>query len=360
MTSNLKTTSKGPKSRKKLLLIIAAVAAVLVLLAGGVGLWAAGEIGGWGGAGKQVTVTVAEGSSTGQIAQALKDKGVISSPTVFKIYSRLQGHDGSYQFGDHQVKKNAPYADIVKVLQQTTQDADTVSVTIPEGYNLAQIARRLQKAGICDENAFIEAINTADFGLKFQQHVADDPLKILKMEGYAFPDTYQFKKDADPTEVARVFLTHFDSQITDEMYARMDELGMSLDETIALASMIQSESFSNDDMLMVSSVFHNRLNNPDILSQLQSDVTILFLQFYDDFGITYSEQQSEAYNTYSAVGIPVGAICNPGQAAIHAALYPAESEYFYFVTDGNNNYYYAKTYEEHEKNVAEASKTWKK
>ena len=152
-------------------------------------------------------------------------------------------------------------------------------------------------------------------------------------------------------------LEQFYATITDDMYARMEELGLTLDETVVLASIIQKESFTDEDMLLVSSVFHNRLNSRD-LQRLESDATITFLRTYDEYGVQYIEEQADAYNTYDVVGLPVGPINCPGEAAITAALYPAQSDYYYFVTDGYNNYLYAKTYDEHLANVAEAKKSW--
>ena len=194
-------------------------------------------------------------------------------------------------------------------------------------YSLPQIAAALEEAGVCDGDAFLQALQTGRFEGSFEAEVSDSPLKILKMEGYCFPDTYQFEKGSDPAAVAQTMLAHFDSQITAEMRARMDELGMSLEETVTLASIIQKESFTNEDMKQVSGVFHNRMAAGSSLPMLQSDVTIVFLRAYDAYGIPYTEEQSEAYNTYTVTGLPIGPVACPGKAALEAALWPASHDY---------------------------------
>ncbi|MBO1679450.1 endolytic transglycosylase MltG [Bittarella massiliensis (ex Durand et al. 2017)] len=344
--------------KKKALLIVGIALAALLLIAGGLGLYAASEIGGWGGDDSQlVTVTVEKGASTAAIASALKEEGVIGSKALFRLYSKLNGGDGTYQFGNHKLPKKAAYKDVIATLQQTAVNENVATVTIPEGYSLPQIATALEEAGVCGGDAFLDALQTGRFEGSFEAEVSDSPLKILKMEGYCFPDTYQFEKGSDPAAVAQTMLAHFDSQITPEMRARMDELGMSLEETVTLASIIQKESFTNEDMKQVSGVFHNRMAAGSSLPMLQSDVTIVFLRAYDAYGLPYTEEQSEAYNTYTVTGLPIGPVACPGKAALEAALWPASHDYYYFVTDADNNYLYAKTFPEHEKNVAQADAT---
>ena len=134
--------------KKKTLLIVAIVLAALLLIAGGLGLYAASEIGGWGGDdGQLVTVTVEKGASTAAIASALKEEGVIGSKTLFRLYSKLNGGDGTYQFGNHELPKKAAYKDVIAALQQTAINENVATVTIPEGYSLPQIAAALEKEG---------------------------------------------------------------------------------------------------------------------------------------------------------------------------------------------------------------------
>ncbi|MBR5872694.1 MAG: endolytic transglycosylase MltG, partial [Oscillospiraceae bacterium] len=180
-------------------------------------------------------------------------------------------------------------------------------------------------------------------------------------EGYLFPDTYEFYTNSSPRSVIAKFIDNFNNKITAEYYERMQELGMTLDELITLASIIQSEAAYMDDMEKVSSAFHNRLAPGSGLPYLQSDVTYFYYTeniepFVDDEEL--SDKYLSAYYTYPnyKAGLPVGPICNPGLNAIKAALYPANTNYYYFVTDFDGNFYYAATLSEHETNIIKAGR----
>ena len=176
------------------------------------------------------------------------------------------------------------------------------------------------------------------------------------MEGYCFPDTYTFNEESDPADVCRKIYMNFNLKITEEDYARIEELGSTLDEIITLASMIQAEAASPDVMADVSSVFWNRLKYPDQFGggKLQSDPTTRYVQRVIKQNIELENQQIyDAYDTYVCTGLPAGAICNPGMDAIHAALYPSETNYFYFYANIDTGVtYFAETLEEHEANIA--------
>lgn len=228
-------------------------------------------------------------------------------------------------------------------------DDITVRVTFPEGYTLIQIAQRLEENGVCSADDFMALATDYDYlcsleyrvleGVKSAENVA------YYLEGYIFPDTYDFYKGESAEKALSRFLRNAESKITDEYIARAYELGYSIHEIIALASIIQEEAGDPAEMYKVSSVFHNRLDNPSgpTVGMLQSDVTI----FYVNDNITdspYLEGDTSAfapvYNTYKCKGLPAGPICNPGIEAIRAALYPAETDYFFFFTDKEGQYYY--------------------
>ena len=195
------------------------------------------------------------------------------------------------------------------------------------------------------------------------------------LEGYLFPDTYEFyvvdylkqNKNYDTStwakKAADKMMDNFEDQITKKMKARMKELGMSLDETIILASLIQREGKTEEDMAMISSVFHNRLDDPENFPQLQSDTTDTYIEQTIKPKITSSNKAQmqkieDAYDTYKCVGLPVGAVCNPGLDAIHAALYPDDTNYFYFLAARDGTFYWAETLEQHEQNIIDADLRW--
>lgn len=239
--------------------------------------------------------------------------------------------------------------------KETTAVSNTVKVTFPEGYTAKQIAEKLEENGVCSAKAFMSLLQgnyykSLEYG--FITAVENEENKAFVLEGYIFPDTYEFYKNESPELALSRFLKNTDAKLTEELYFRADELGYTMDEIITLASIIQEEAGDPKDMSLVSSVLHNRLKSPDY-GKLQCDVTINYVNLCITDSPYLSGDTSrfpELYNTYKCSGLPAGPICNPGIDAIKAALYPAESNYFFFVTDKDWNYYYAETYAEHKKN----------
>lgn len=230
----------------------------------------------------------------------------------------------------------------------TTTESNTVRVTFPEGFSLAQIAERLEENGVCSAKEFIDAANDPSLyeTYSFLTEISDTEHRAFAAEGYIFPNTYDFYKNEAPEKALWRFLRNTEKQITEEMKARAQELGYTVDEILTVASIIQKEAGIQKEMATVSSVIYNRLN--DSYNRLGCDVTIHYLNKYV---IPYidgdTERYNEYYNTYKCYGLPKGPICNPGLDAIHAALYPEDTPYYFFVTDKDNNFYYSKTYEEH-------------
>lgn len=240
---------------------------------------------------------------------------------------------------------------------QTTQTTEsrTVRLTFPEGYALVQIAEKLEENGVCSAEDFIAAANDPALYTEysFLRDVADTQHRVFAAEGYIFPDTYDFYRGESAEAALGRFLRNAEKKITEDMISRADELGYTIDEILTIASIIQKEAGIPDEMGKVSSVLHNRLN--DTYNFLSCDVTIHYLNKYV---IPYidgdTQRYNEFYNTYKCRGLPKGPICNPGIDAINAALYPEDTPYFFFVTDEDMNYYYAKTYDEHLENCKKA------
>lgn len=238
--------------------------------------------------------------------------------------------------------------------EPTTTESPTVTVTFPEGFTCVQIAERLEENGVCSAEDFMKEVNNID---AYKEKFAflgdiDTKDKAFVLEGYVFPDTYEFYKGESASAALSRFLRNTDAKLTDEYKEKAKELGYSVDDVIILASIIQKEAGLKEEMEKVSSVFQNRLKSPDF-PKLQSDVTIHYVNDYVYSSPYLDEDTSkygELYNTYKCNDLPVGAICNPGIEAIRSVLYPAESGYLFFVTDSDNNYYYATTYAEHLEN----------
>ncbi len=241
---------------------------------------------------------------------------------------------------------------------------NTVTVTFPEGYTIVQIAQKLEQSKVCSAQAFLEACKKPAAGIELDN--ADD--RVFLLEGYIFPDTYEFYLESDARSVVDKFIENYNSKITDEMKQRAKTLGYTMDQMMALASVIQKECDADiDECANVSSVFHNRLKDPASFPKLESDVTTFYVSQnlkdvigYQD-GVALENQNDEVkkymelYSTYYREGLPVGPICNPGLKAINAALHPADTNYVFFLTDkSGEHFYYASTIAEHNANGVKA------
>ena len=365
---------KATHSRKKggIGKILLALVLLLILAVGGAFLLARQEIDGRTG-GKTVTVTIQQGSGVATIAKELKKAGVIRFPQLFRWYVGKQGAAAKLQYGAFELTVGEPYPDLIGALSAYAK-AESVRLTFPEGTTALAMAQKMEEAGLCTAEEFLEEANTGDFSAyKFWQDVPEDkdaPDRFLKCEGYLFPDTYEFRKDDTVHNYVATFYAHFDKQITDAMYQKMDEQGMTLPELITLASFVQEEA-GNDQDANVAQVFRNRLSEGSPYPKLQSNASSYVQSDADNnylwnwvapyYGGWEKIPQNivDAYDTYTHAGLPAGPISNPGLAAIKAALDPqcdAEvQDCYFFVTDRTGRYYYAKTYAEHTVNCETAA-----
>ena len=353
--------------------ILLAVVLLLVLAAGAAALFARSEIHGSGKPGTEVTVSIRQGSGVAAIAQELKDAGVIRSAYLFRWYVGHKGAAAKLQYGDFALTTGSAYDDIISALS-TYAKAETVRITIPEGTTAIAIARKMEEAGLCSAEDFLKEANEGDFSAyTFWQYVPEDkdaPDRFMKCEGYLFPETYEFLKDDTVHNYVATFYAQFDAQITDAMYAKLKEQGMTLNELVTLASFVQEEAGNSQDS-NVAQVFRNRLAEGSPYPKLQSN-TSSYVQSDEDNNYLWNwvapyyggwedipENIRNAYDTYTCEGLPAGPISNPGLAAIQAALAPQCDEEvrdcYFFVTDLSGHYYYAKTYAEHQANCQKAA-----
>ena len=364
------------KKKGSALKILLAVLLLLALTAGAAGVFAYNEINGNGGKpGAEVTVSIPQGSGVAAIAKELKEAGVIRSAYLFRWYVGQKGAASKLQYGDFTLQKSACSYDAIIAVLSTYAKAETVRVTIPEGTTGIAIDQKMEAAGLCSAEDFLKEANEGDFSeYTFWQYVPDDadaPDRFMKCEGYLFPETYEFLKDDTVHNYVATFYAQFDAQITDAMYAKLKEQGMTLNELVTLASFVQEEAGNSQDS-NVAQVFRNRLaeGSPyprlqsNTSSHIQSDADNNYLwnwvaPYYGGWD-SIPENILEAYDTYACTGLSAGPISNPGIAAIRAALDPqpddeAKDAYF-FVTDLAGHYYYARTYADHQKNCDEAAK----
>lgn len=233
----------------------------------------------------------------------------------------------------------------------------TVRVTFPEGFTVYQMGQRLEESGVCSAEDFYQAANTPVEGIEPD----DRGERVFLLEGYLFPDTYDFYKNESPQSVIGKFISNYQSKVTPEIQAEAQSLGYTMDEMLTLASIIQKECDKEvDECRNVSSVFHNRLSNSKE-SYLGSDVTYFYLKNMADYLGGADSEHFDAllleYYTYRNYrkGLPAGPICNPGIKAIKAAVEPNDTKYQFFLTDQHGEkFFFAETYEQHLKNAKEA------
>ena len=258
--------------------------------------------------------------------------------------------------GNNDASTMPPLTDSAQTTSEATTEELTVTVTFPEGWTVKEIAEKLEENGVCTAKAFIDIVNNTAYLKTLSYTFFADIEEVAKrpfiLEGYIFPDTYEFYKDEGAEAALTRFLDNTEQKLSAEYRSRAAETGYTMDEIITIASIIQEEASEHQHMPGVSSVLHNRLEDEDY-GMLQCDVTIHYINdcVKDSPYISADvDKVTEYYDTYECYGLPTGPICNPGIHAIEAALNPPETDYFYFVTDEDWNYYYAETYEEHQVN----------
>ena len=217
---------------------------LLLLIAVGV-ITVTGEINGGKKTGETVTVSIAQGSGTSAIAQELKDAGLIGNTTLFKLYSRTHGGDGRYQYGDFTLEKGSSYQELIDALCSTVSYRETVTLTLPEGWNSFQMAKAAEAAGLCTEAEYLEAANALDYDFDWMKDISTDPDKLTVLEGFLYPETYSFYTDATARDIVTTQLREFEKKVlTEENKTALKDSGFTLEEWVIFASIVQKESAS--------------------------------------------------------------------------------------------------------------------
>lgn len=297
-----------------------------------------------------IELEIPQGSSTADIAEILEKNGAIEHPFIFRLYSKITGEDGKYQYGLYTVESNAGYSGLIHKLQTIGARAEEMQFTIPEGSNIGDIMDILSKKDkngkqFCTKDEFRKAMNSGSFKQSFISDIPSQSVYYL-LEGYLYADTYKFAYVEDDGEsnarraIDKMLDTCKERIFTDENIAKAEKMGYSMHEILTMASIVQLEaSSSEENMPKVAQVFFNRLDKNSDFSpkRLESNATD-----------RYSKKYSKIYDTYNIEGLPPGPIASPSAAAVKAVLNPDKSvTEFYFVTDKNGKFYYSATYQEH-------------
>lgn len=300
----------------------------------------------------ELTVSIEKGSRLDVISKKLKEAGIIKYRWAFNLFAKITGNASSFQYGTYELNTDMDYLEIVSSLQKTATFQETVRVTIPEGKELREIIDILAEANVCSADELWDAVKTHTYDYDF---LKDLPDRENRLEGYLFPDTYEFFTETDADTVIKKFLNNFDAKWTDEFTARAKELDLTIDQVVTLASIIEREAVGESDRDVVSSVFHNRLNSKS-MTLLQSCATVQYVLKERKAVLTYDDIKIDSpYNTYIYPGLPVGPIASPGLASIKAALYPASTDYYYFVVSASGEHIFSRTLAEHEAAIKKAN-----
>lgn len=290
--------------------------------------------------------------SVDSIAERLHEAGLIRSPGYFRFRVRFTGAGSDIVAGRYRLDTAMSTNQIIHVI--TSEDAalaQEVSVTFTEGWRTEQFAEKLLDAELITSTTdFLDATRDPKWNDEFA-FLHSRPSGVA-LEGYLFPDTYNFRADATPDEIIETLLATFQERVSQDMVAEADALGMTLHQVITIASIVEREAVVGDERARIASVYYNRMA---LGMPLQADPTVQYeLGTASEWwpSLTGSDlQQNGRYNTYLNPNLPPGPICNPSLASIEAALNPEQTDFLYFVATGDGTHAFAVTAEEHERNV---------
>ncbi|MBE6562708.1 MAG: endolytic transglycosylase MltG [Ruminococcaceae bacterium] len=307
-----------------------------------------------------IEVTIPENATTDDIAEILYQNGVIKYKGIFSLYGSIKEIEENYVAGDYSVSPMMNYKSLFYEFKPK-RVSGTSWITIPEGYTVDEIIDLMLSYEIGGtKEDYAKVINEGEFDYWFVEELdangwSED--RFYRLEGYLFPDTYEFYNASDAYTVINKMLKRFSEVYTEAYKARADEIGFTTDQVVTLASMIEKEAGFSSDFRNVSSVFHNRLNNAGTYPRLESDATVVYAIHHltgerptDVTGETIS--YVSPYNTYQNNGLPPGAIANPGMNALKYALYPADTNYYFFVSSKSGTTLFATNVAGHEANKA--------
>ena len=317
-----------------------------------------------------VTVTITPEDSYDDVVDMLKDNGLIEYKSLFKLFSAITGgKDKIASSGTFTLNSDMDYRALISGISANSASRAVVDVTIPEGYTVAQIFQLLEEKGVATVEDLNETAATHDYAFSFLQDIPlGDPERL---EGYLFPDTYDFYVNDDPDRVLEKLLSNFNRKFSDDASAQLETLNTALAERwtakgydesyieahrmtiydlVTVASMIEKETASAKESSTIASVIYNRLCDPANYPYLNIDATIVYALGGIDGALTYEDTQIDSpYNTYNRTGLPAGPISNPGLSSISAALNPADTSYYYYALDDSTGlHHFSESYDEHQ------------
>ncbi len=315
---------------------------------------------------KEVEVVIPEYATTDEISEILGEAGAINYPWLFRFYCDLKGVDANeyydFQSGKYTIGTNLNYDTLLLSFIKSVT-LTTVRITFPEGSTVDEFIDLFEKNGCSSREELVECMKTYDFGAEYEfLKDIDMTNRYYLLEGYLYPDTYDFYTGRTPQYYLCRLLDQFEKVFRQSgFFKAAEESEYTLDQIITIASIIEKEAYLMNDFDVVSSVIHNRLKKPADYPNLECDSTVVYAMSceagYRVTDITGEDLKLDnPYNSYLKPGLTPGAICNPSYNAIACAFAPAESDYYYFVSDKYGTMYWGKTLQEHNNNIAAIEK----
>ena len=346
-SSQHRASSRKRKNKRTNTLIYLACVVLASCLLAGVGWLLVNDVCSLNKAPVEVKLVVEEGDTLSDVANKLKDAGLINYKGVFKLTSGLFKYKSYVEPGSYDLNSDMDYRALIRNMHDWDADSKEsqglVDITIPEGYTVREIIDLLAQNGV----ATVEELEDACANFEFADYdfLDSDQLgSIDRMEGFLFPSTYEFDKNRSAVYTVETMLVYFKNSISQQMLADIKASPYTLQEIVTMASLIEKESIGDDtERKNISSVIHNRLENPDSNKggrALQLCSTINYIMKHDGVK-TFDTEIDSPYNTYINPGLTPGPICNPGLSAIQAAIYPADTDYYFFAlgTDGKSHFF---------------------
>lgn len=307
------------------------------------------------GGGEKIEVTIPEDTSVKEAASILKDAGLIKYKLAFQLRMTGSQYSHSLQPGTYTLTTGMSTLDMIKTLcyVESTREVK-YTLTVPEGFTVEQIADRCEELGFCSAKEFLEACKSGEFEYPFE--IPSSEVKYA-LQGFLFPATYDIYADMTPKELIQGMIDKFNSIYTDDFRKKAEELGYTDFEVLTMASIVEKECKLDSDRAMVAGVFINRLNDD---MPLQVDPSVLYVVTdgqYNQAELSYDDLEVDSpYNTYKYTGLPVGPICNPGEASIEGVLNAVKHDYYYYLTSDESQgaCIFNKTYEGHLADIEKA------
>ena len=294
-----------------------------------------------------MNIAIDQGLGADKIAKLLEDKGLIRDRRVFLLLARFKNASRNLKAGEYSLSLHMGYLEILDKLENG--NVILRKFTVPEGMTIDQIAELWGKQKFGRKEEFIQAASRTELLKKLD--IKPERIGIFNLEGYLFPETYQFADGTDANTVVNLMFQEFCRRVKD-LSIKDKKVRMSIHEVVTLASIIEREANVNEERPIISAVYHNRLKQN---RKLEADPTVLYALENFKRSLTFGDLKIDSpYNTYKYSGLPPGPICNPGMASILAVLNPAENGYLYFVARGDGMHYFSRTFREHQRAIAKA------